>query len=298
MALRSIDLGVSDVKANAKFYADVWALEQVAEENGSVYLRGTGAEHHILALHPRPRVELLSVNLMAPDKAAVDGLHAKAKGFGVTSIDEPATVAEPGGGYGFGFKDDEGRILRILSDVETNAAAEDVADRPRKLSHAVFNSSGADKATEFFVDMLGFKVSDRTRMMNFIRCNSDHHSIALVHGDGATLHHIAYEMPDLDSVMRGAGRMRDNGHPIEWGVGRHGPGNNVFSYFLGPEDVIIEYTGDVEQVDDSYPEGGPDDWKWPPGRIDRWGVAIPPTKRMEEAQTRIAFAEPLFQAAE
>jgi catechol 2,3-dioxygenase len=36
-------------------------------------------------------------------------------------------------------------------------------------------------------------------------------------------------MPDLDSVMRGAGRMRESGYPIEWGVGRHGAGNNVFA---------------------------------------------------------------------
>ena len=52
-------------------------------------------------------------------------------------------------------------------------------------------------------------------------------------------------MPDLESVMRGAGRVKDAGHPIEWGVGRHGPGNNVFAYFAGPEEFPIEITGDV-----------------------------------------------------
>ena len=58
---------------------------------------------------------------------------------------------------------------------------------------------------------------------------------------GATLNHIAFEMPDLNSVMRGAGSMRDDGRAIEWGPGRHGPGNNGFCYFLGPEDMPMEY---------------------------------------------------------
>jgi catechol 2,3-dioxygenase len=96
-------------------------------------------------------------------------------------------------------------------------------------------------------------------------------------------------MPDLDSVMRGAGRMRDAGYPIEWGVGRHGPGANVFAYFIGPDDVVIEYTGEVDQVGEDYPTGMPDDWTWPPGRIDRWGVSDPPTARLAEAQQRVRF---------
>jgi len=104
------------------------------------------------------------------------------------------------------------------------------------------------------------------------------------------LHHIAFEMPDLDSVMRGAGRMRDAGFPIEWGVGRHGPGNNVFAYFLGPEDFVIEYTAEVEQVDESYPTGGPGDWGYPSGRSDNWGVTDPPSDRMHAAHDKIAFA--------
>ena len=45
--------------------------------------------------------------------------------------------------------------------------------------------------------------------------------------------------------------MRDSGYPLEWGVGRHGAGNNVFGYFAGPEEFPIEYTAEVMQIDDS-----------------------------------------------
>ena len=40
--------------------------------------------------------------------------------------------------------------------------------------------------------------------------------------------------------------------PIEWGPGRHGPGDNAFNYFIDPFGVVIEYTAEVEQIDDSY----------------------------------------------
>ena len=87
----------------------------------------------------------------------------------------------------------------------------------------------------------------------FLHCNStEHSSIVLAKTNMPTLNHVAFEMPDFDSVMRGMGRMKDNGYPIEWGPGRHGPGNNVFAYFCGPDELPIEYTAEVLQIDDSY----------------------------------------------
>jgi catechol 2,3-dioxygenase len=110
----------------------------------------------------------------------------------------------------------------------------------------------------------------------------------------ATLHHIAFEMADIDSVMRGAGRMRDAGYPIEWGLGRHGPGNNVFAYFVGPDDFVIEYTAEIEQVTDATPVRTPADWVYPRGHSDLWGATPPPSERMKAAQKKIGFADGLF----
>jgi catechol 2,3-dioxygenase len=159
-----------------------------------------------------------------------------------------------------------------------------------KITHVVLNSENVAVAQRFFEQALGFRLSDRTRIMAFMRCSSDHHSIALAGAEENSLNHIAFLMPDLDSVMRGGGRMNDADYPIEWGVGRHGPGNNAFAYFVGPFGFVIEYTAEVQQVDDSYRVGGPDDWKWPPGRIDRWGIGKPPSPRLKAAQKAIFFA--------
>jgi catechol 2,3-dioxygenase len=71
----------------------------------------------------------------------------------------------------------------------------------------------------------------------------------------------------------------------------------VFAYFVGPDNVVIEYTGEVEQVDDNYKTGQPEDWTWPPGRMDRWGVSAPPSDRIKEAQQQISFAQSSLNSA-
>ena len=290
--LRSVELRVPDVAANERFYTETWKLTKVAEEAGAVYLRGLGTYHHVLALYPHIKTELLSITFQAATRSDVDTLQASVKTHGAAAT-APGAIAEPGGGYGFSFKDPDGHVFRVLAEDALWPAALPDRDGPERLAHVVLNSADADRATRFFVEALGFKLSDQSRIMDFVRCNSDHHNIAFVRASGNTLHHIAFQMADLDAVMCGAGRMKDSGHPIEWGVGRHGPGNNVFAYFLGPDEVPIEYTAEVQQVDDSYAFHGPEYWGFPAGRTDQWGLTAPPSERMHAAHLKIGFPERL-----
>ena len=294
-AIRSIDFGVTDLKARQKFYTEIWGLETVAEGKGSIYLRGTGAAHHIVGLHQRAKPEMLRIDLLAADESAVEAIARQVREAGANEVEKPSRIAEPGGGYGFAFKDPEGRTLRVLTGDQRHADTQDHRDRPRKISHCVLNSPDQAAAVAFYERALGFRVSDSTQAMTFIRCNTDHHSIALVKAKDVSLHHVAFEMPEIESVMRGAGRMKDNGFPIEWGVGRHGPGNNVFAYFVSPDDMVIEYTADVEQVDDRYVTHGPEHWTWPKGRNDQWGIAYGPSERMHHSQVR--FTPEIFHPA-
>jgi catechol 2,3-dioxygenase len=217
---------------------------------------------------------------------------------GGTLLAARAAVDEPGGGECVVVRDPQGRVLRFVSgDVrhaDTRSDAPGNKDKPIRLAHAVLNSHDVAVGLAFYEKVLGFRLSDRTRIMAFIRIpmkpQGDHHSIALADADNDCLNHIAFVMPNLESVMRGGGRMKDAGYGIEWGPGRHGPGDNAFNYFVGPEGFVIEYTADVEQVDDSYAAGSPDDWKWPPGRVDQWGISSPPSARLKEAQRQIAFS--------
>jgi catechol 2,3-dioxygenase len=196
---------------------------------------------------------LLGVHLSAPDRSTVDALHSQAVALGAKVEHAPRALEKSaGGGYGFRVSSPEGHPIAISADVADYADAVDDATRPTKLTHVVINSAEVEKQTAFFLDVLGFKWSDSTVMMDFVRCCTDHHSVAIARGNGPCLNHMAYEMPNIDGLMRGAGRVRGNGYELMWGVGRHGPGNNVFSYFIEPNGFVTEYTTEVDQVDDSY----------------------------------------------
>ena len=251
--LRSIELAVHDLKQSAEFYRKVWALEDVAGEGDTLHMRGTGRDHHVLTLREGPRAALLGVHLAAPDRATIDALHAQAVALGAKVVHAPKALEKSaGGGYGFRVNSPEGHPIAISADVADHAEAIDDKTRPTKLTHVVINSAEVQKQTSFFLDVLGFKWSDSTVMMDFVRFCTDHHSVAIARGNGPCLNHMAYEMPDIDGLMRGAGRVRSDGYEIMWGVGRHGPGNNVFTYFVEPNGFVTEYTTEVEQVDDSY----------------------------------------------
>jgi catechol 2,3-dioxygenase len=195
----------------------------------------------------------------------------------------------PAGGTGLTLRDPHGRILQV---VHGDTRVEDRGpqkDKPQRLTHVVLNSHAVDETQRFLTEALGFTLADRTVAIAFMNCNADHHTLAIGISDNDALNHIAFLMPDYESVMRGGGRMKDAGHPIQWGPGRHGPGNNLFNYFIDPFGVVIEYTAEVEQVDDSYRPRGPDEWKWPPGRVDQWGISPPPGPTLKEAQRRVLF---------
>jgi catechol 2,3-dioxygenase len=283
--LRSVELAVTDLNQSAAFYGRVWGLEPIASEGDTIHLRGNNTEHHAVTLRERPTASLLGVHFAAVNREAVDALYAKAKAQGVDVAGAPVELpTSAGGGYGFNFKTPEGHVLNISSDVIRHQSLNNDSSMPNKLSHVVLNSARIEQQTAFFIDTLGFKWSDSTDMMDFVRCSADHHSIAMARGTGPSLNHCAFEVESIDGLMRGAGRMKKHGFNVEWGIGRHGPGDNVFGYFVEPNGFVVEYTAEVQQVDEAtYQAHDAAYWRAFPMRPCRWGMAGTPSNRFKAA---------------
>ncbi|WP_027730460.1 VOC family protein [Variovorax paradoxus] len=290
--LRSVSLFVPDLAQAEDFYTRTWRLEVAHRGEGMLYLRGTGSDAYLLALHQGGEVpQIRQVTLRARSREALDAVAAQVVAAGGTLLAQVHELSrDPAGGMGLKFKDPHGRIFQVVHGDTQRPEGAAVKDRPIRLTHVVLNSHAVDETQAFLQQALGFRLADRTAIMAFMNCDRDHHTIAIGISDNDALNHIAFLMPDFESVMRGGGRMKDAGFPIQWGPGRHGPGNNLFNYFLDPFGVVIEYTADVEQIDDSYEAHGPEHWKWPPGRVDQWGISPAPGAALKEAQRRIFFA--------
>jgi catechol-2,3-dioxygenase len=290
-ALRSVDLGTPDIDRSEQFYVAVWGLEVVLRHQGAVYLRAGGSDHHVVALHRSARPELRAVTFRVASKDHFAPIAANAIALGGQLIAPAAPNHAPDGGVVMTVRGPEGGLLRFVHGDVVHAARPPVGDRPERLAHVNFNSTNADASAGFYQKALGFHLTDRSQMMAFVRCNSDHHAVVITEAGVNGLNHVAFQLPNLEAVMRGSGRMIDAGFPIAWGVGRHGPGDNVFAYFVDPVGFVIEYTAEVLQVDDDYRFRGPAEWVWPPGRTDQWGIAPPKADHVKAAQLAVGYAD-------
>lgn len=288
-ALRSVELGTPDLATAVDFYTRVWRLDVVAETADKVFLAATGDDFHVLELKQSDRAELRKITFRVRSAEDLTRLYAKTIETGCKVLREPGPADAPSGGESFVIREPQGSLLEFVYGDQRKEASV-VANRPERLAHVNINSAEIEALSSFYRDVLGFQLTDRSKMMAFLRCNDDHHAVVLAEAPANGLNHVAFLMPDLESVMRGSGRVVDHGYPIGWGVGRHGPGDNVFAYFVDPQGFVIEYTAEVLQVDDGYRFRGPDEWVWPPGRTDHWGIAPPKSDACKKAQVSIGFS--------
>jgi catechol-2,3-dioxygenase len=290
-ALRSVDLQTSDIDRSEHFYTSVWGLDLVTRHEGVTYLRASGVDHHVVALRQGDRPALRAVTFRLHSDREFDVIAAASLQHGATLLSGPVLNPGPDGGTVMTIRAPGGGLLRFVDQDIRHSAALPSGNRPTRLAHVNLNATDVDGLAAFYARALGFRLTDRTKAMAFVRCNSDHHAIVIADAAVNGLNHVAFMMPSLEAVMRGSGHMIDAGFPIAWGVGRHGPGNNVFAYFIDPVGIVIEYTAEVLQVDDSYVVRGPPEWVWPPGRTDHWGIAPPKADQVKAAQTAVPYAD-------
>ncbi len=282
--LCSVGLGVTDLERSTAFYTKVWGLAEVGRSDGAVLLRGHGPGHHILSLHHREKPGLVDASLAVPSRNDLDALFRHATAVGATVETQPGEVASRSGAVCFGLRDPDHRLIWIEVEPPGHAESLGAVDVPVKLAHLVLNTPDSAACASFFVDVLGFRLSDETRLMRFLRCNTDHHAVGVAHSAHATVHHVSFEMRSWNDLMHGVGRLQEAGYKPGWGVGRHGPGDNVFAYFVDPDGYAIEYTAEVQQIDEArHRPGTADDWKRPPSRMDQWGIAGLPLPHMDQA---------------
>ena len=285
MKLRSIELALPDPAAAAAFMTEIWGMAAAEAEGETHYLRGSGPFPYLVAFE-KSEDEFVRSTTFVCTAEELEALKARVAAAGWTA--SPTTSDDLGGGQGVLVELPEGTILRFLVDAAEVAPIAG-RDLPVKLTHVVFNAADAEACGDAVEDVLGFRVSDRTKGMVFVRCNDSHHSTAFARAGFASLNHVAFEMEDMDAVMRGIGRLRDHALVPAWGPGRHGPGANVYAYFIAPFGPVIEFSTAVEKVPEDYKVGAPDDWTWPAGRIDQWGISDKDFDGLRRAEERFRF---------
>jgi len=130
--------------------------------------------------------------------------------------------------------------------------------RPRYLSHILLFTPDVERQVEFYTQVLGLRLSDRSPgIVAFLHGvhSSDHHLLAFAKSNAPGFHHSSWDVGSVHEVGRGAEQMRDAGYAQGWGLGRHVLGSNFFHYVRDPWGSFAEYSCGIDFV--------PADLDWP-----------------------------------
>jgi 2,3-dihydroxybiphenyl 1,2-dioxygenase len=118
------------------------------------------------------------------------------------------------------------------------------------MGHAVIGVKDFAANLDFYVNVLGFRVSDTFKnFMAFLHCNPRHHSLALVGSDTPGLRHVMLETQSIDDVGLAIDIAARRGE-LTRALGRHTNDKAVSFYVKTPSGWEIEYGWSGLQVDD------------------------------------------------
>lgn len=121
--------------------------------------------------------------------------------------------------------------------------------------HVVVSFEDYEAARAFYMDTLGFRVSDICTLPEpwmFAHVNPRHHSLAFGPAPGPSrYHHFMLEVESLDMVGLALDRLNARAAPVVTTLGRHSNDRMVSFYVRSPSGVEVEYGCDGRTIDDA-----------------------------------------------
>ncbi|WP_353649478.1 VOC family protein [Nakamurella sp. A5-74] len=283
-AVSHIGLIVPDVAENELFYGRTLGMVRQGElADGGVRL-GWGTGHHVLDLIPGPK-GLDHYGFEVQDEDGLEGIRGRlqAAGHVVTELDPSFVDAAVGGLDGLSVLDPDGTRVHFHAAVHRQGEnAAHPGRRPLKFQHTTLGTAAVRPMVDFFVDTVGFRLSDQLADGRFcwMRSDRDHHSLAVVDvGRGGDIDHYSYDLAEWEDFKTWCDRLTELDVPVQWGPGRHGPGNNLFLFFDDPAGNHVELSAEMEQFHDDRAVYVPRRWTPAPQTVNLWGGQLPSWRR-------------------
>jgi catechol 2,3-dioxygenase-like lactoylglutathione lyase family enzyme len=175
------------------------------------------------------------------DAATLEAIAAELARDRAVRRDHGVVHAVDDAGFAIGF-----RVTPRARRARTRARGQ----RPESLSSVLLFVPDLAAAERFYVERLGFEVTDRiTGAASFLSPDGgqDHHALCLMQAPGgqAGLDQFTFHLASGADVMRAGRSFERHGYRTSWGPGRHLLGSNWFWYFDSPFGCKIAYDADM-----------------------------------------------------
>jgi catechol 2,3-dioxygenase-like lactoylglutathione lyase family enzyme len=252
-----------DLARAIEYYTRVNGLVLTSQERNRAFL-ATKVGQLVLELTQADTGRCTKLSFEVAPHSDFDGIsrHLTREGIRSDIRSDPL----PGTSKSLTFQDPKGTTIELFADWQYLGAHHQVVGvGPLKLGHVAFIVHDAKAiAEDFFV---------------FMRCGPDHHTINFLSGETVRMHHIAFEVKDFAQIQTACELFGERDIPIIWGPLRHGPGHNVSTYHRNPDDQVVEFYTELDQMKDEelgYFEPRP--WHHDlPQRPKVWSRSKPPT---------------------
>jgi catechol-2,3-dioxygenase len=273
-SLSAVGLRTPDVAGAARFYERVVGMVAEPGADGAIRL-GWGSGHHALELLPGNEPGLDHVALEVGDEGGAAAIAERLRQQGVEVEEHGPDV--------FAVRDPDGNAVRLHGPVaRTGEHVADAGRRPIRVQHATLATADMEPMVAFYV-ALGFRVTDRMAGgFTWLRSTIEHHSIAIVDvGRSGGLDHYSFDLGSWEDFKTWADRLTDLGVAVQWGPGRHGPGNNLFLFFDDPDGNHVELSAEMERFFDDRATYEPRIWDAAPTTVNLWGGQVPRWRDVE-----------------
>jgi 2,3-dihydroxybiphenyl 1,2-dioxygenase len=233
------------------------------------------------------------------DAADLDALAARLDRAGVEVEAEPQTLADARrvGGL-ISFHDPAGNRLEAFYGAEIaeqpfspGRSISGFRTGPLGLGHAVLTVAKLDDVMPFYVDLLGFRLSDYIEQpfrAYFFHLNARHHSLALIETGRDGMHHLMVELFSLDDVGQAYDVALGQHERVSVTLGRHTNDLMTSFYAKTPSSFMIECGWGGRNIDP--PTWKPFEMKAGPSLWGHERVWLPPADREVAREMRMRAA--------
>ena len=239
----------ADLDKQIEYYTQITGLSLIAREKDRAFLAARAGTLAIeLQRASEKRCAKLSLQV-SPDEDFAD-MAKRLAADGIKS--DVKSDAMPGTPKVISFQDPKGTTIELFTEWTTLGRDQNPGGiGPYKLGHLAFHVPDPKAIAEFYVKVLGFKVSDWIAdFFVFLRCNADHHVVNFIQGPDVKMHHIAFELRDFSHLQNACDIFGQKDIPILWGPVRLGPGHNVATFNKNADDWMVEYFCELDQMKD------------------------------------------------
>ncbi len=238
-----------DFEQQVDYWTHVIGLQAVERTRDSA-LFATKLGQEAIAIERGAASQMKKLSFQVAPGSDLGELQANLQKHGVKS--ETCSDITPGVARAVAFDDPKGTRIEVYADC--NFHKRDTSDTgigPVKFGHVAYRVEDVQKITDFYCDVLGFRVSDWLGdHFSFLRCGVDHHTINFVRYETPALHHIAFEVKDWSELHRTCEILAKSKIQLVWGPLRHIVGHNIAAYHRSPDEVRIEMFCEMDLMKD------------------------------------------------